>query len=188
MSAWTEGSNRKQIYVSGLPKDITEKELVEKFGQVGPIAKDPKRARFDPGAKKVWLYTDRATRKPKGDGTITYADEEAASAAVQFFHGQEMPGWDGQKLHVSIAQRKEGWDKGKRWAGVSCEQWPRRVAKRPTTHPRFARCAVFALRFLCRRRRWRWRRRRGWISASRRHGNPSRRAKSERTARGTHRR
>ena len=118
--SWTEGSNRKQIYVSGLPKDITEKELVEKFGQVGPIAKDPKRARFDPGAKKVWLYTDRNTRKPKGDGTITYADEDAASAAVQFFDGQEMPGWDGQKLHVSIAQRKEGWDQGKRWAGASC--------------------------------------------------------------------
>ena len=119
MSAWQEGSNKKQIYVAGLPKDITEKELIEKFGQVGPIAKDPKRARFDPGAKKVWLYTDRATRKPKGDGTITYADEEAASAAVQFFDGQEMPGWDGQKLSVSIAQRKEGWDKGKRWAGAS---------------------------------------------------------------------
>ena len=118
--SWTEGSNRKQIYVSGLPKDITEKELIEKFGQVGPIAKDPKRERFDPGAKKVWLYTDRSTRKPKGDGTVTYADEEAASAAVQFFNGQEMPGWDGQKLHVSIAQRKEGWDQGKRWAGASC--------------------------------------------------------------------
>ena len=119
MSARQEGSNKKQIYVAGLPNDITEKELIEKFGQVGPIAKDPKRARFDPGAKKVWLYTDRATRKPKGDGTITYADEEAASAAVQFFDGQEMPGWDGQKLSVSIAQRKEGWDKGKRWAGAS---------------------------------------------------------------------
>ena len=36
MSAWQEGSNKKQIYVAGLPKDITEKELIEKFGQVGP--------------------------------------------------------------------------------------------------------------------------------------------------------
>ena len=67
MSRWTEGSNKKQMYVSGLPKDVTEKELVEKFGQVGPIAKDPKRAYHQPGAKKVWLYTDRATGKPKGD-------------------------------------------------------------------------------------------------------------------------
>ena len=146
MSGWTDGSNKKQVYVSGLPKDITEKELVEKFGQVGPIAKDPKRARFDPGAKKVWLYTDRATRKPKGDGTITYADEEAASAAVQFFNGQEMPGWDGQKLHVSIAQRKEGWDKGKRWAGTSCEQWQHRVAARAIPHPQCVWSAASALR------------------------------------------
>jgi RNA-binding protein FUS len=117
MASWQEGSNKKQIYIGGLPKDITEKELIEKFGQVGPIAKDPKRSRFDPSARKVWLYTDRRTRKPKGDATVTYADEEAAEAAVQFFNGQEMPGWDGQKLQVSIAQRKEGWDRGKQWAG-----------------------------------------------------------------------
>jgi len=117
MSWGVQGSNRKQIYVSGLPKDINEKELVEKFGQVGPIAKDPKRSRYDPSAKKVWLYTDKRTGRKKGDGTITYADDEAAQAAVQFFHNQEMPGWDGQKLHVSIAERKEGWDRGKHWAG-----------------------------------------------------------------------
>eukprot|EP01049_Picozoa_sp_SAG25_P016181 SAG25_NODE_3601_length_1026_cov_1.656958_1_plen_168_part_10 len=121
-NSWgVQANNKKQIYVSGLPKDITEAEFIEKFSQVGQIAKDPKRARFEPGAKKVWLYKDRRTGQLKGDGTITFADEEAANAAVDFFHGVEMPGWSerskGEKLHVSIAERKEGWDKGKRWAG-----------------------------------------------------------------------
>ena len=103
MSSWrgVKVNKGNQIYVSGLPKDITEKELVDKFGQVGQIAKDPKKARFDPGAKKIYLYRDKRTGQLKGDGTITFADEESAAAACEFYNGQEMPGWDGQKLHVS---------------------------------------------------------------------------------------
>ena len=40
-------------------------------------------------------------------------------------------GWTlpkGKKLHVSIAERKEGWDKGKNWAGA--------LAARAATYPR----------------------------------------------------
>ena len=46
-------------------------------------------------------------------------------------HGVNAAGWTlpkGKKLHVSIAERKEGWDKGKNWAGA--------LAARAATYPR----------------------------------------------------
>ena len=61
--------------------------------QVGQLAKDSKRERREPGAKKIHIYTDRRTRQPKGDATVTFQDEAAAEAAVEFFHNAEyIPG------------------------------------------------------------------------------------------------
>lgn len=35
--------DRDQIYVSGLPKDVTEQELADHFGQIGTIKIDKKK-------------------------------------------------------------------------------------------------------------------------------------------------
>ena len=160
-----------QIYVSNLPEGTTEQMVTELFGQVGQVAKDPKQTRFNPNAKKVYLYKDKRSGRMKGDGTVTFNDEDTAAAAVEFFHNAEfipgdhplifgargpnycitaapgsrdpgsacmasplqfahgstlvrdifLPGWDlKKKLHVSIAQRKAGWDDGKRYQGARC--------------------------------------------------------------------
>ena len=92
-----------QIYASGLPDNITEKDFIDKFSQVGMIQKDPKRTRYDPGAKKVHLYKDKRSGKFKGDGTITFGDEDSAAAACEFYNNVEMPGWPGKVLKVSVS-------------------------------------------------------------------------------------
>ena len=41
---------------------------------------------------KIWLYKDKATGQPKGDGTVTYEDPFSAGSAVQWFNGKEFKG------------------------------------------------------------------------------------------------
>jgi len=53
------------IYVSGLPLDITVKELTELFAKCGLIARDEK------GRDKIKLYKDE-NGEPKGDALCTY--------------------------------------------------------------------------------------------------------------------
>ncbi|EKX55246.1 hypothetical protein GUITHDRAFT_99029 [Guillardia theta CCMP2712] len=63
------------IYVSGLPKDITEQRLVDFFGQIGIIKEGKGKEK---GKKKVWIYKDKATGEPKGDATVSYDDPNGA--------------------------------------------------------------------------------------------------------------
>ena len=78
-----------QIYVSNLPEGTTEQMVTDLFGQVGQVAKDPKQTRFNPNAKKVYLYKDKRSGRMKGDGTVTFNDEDTAAVAVEFFHNTE---------------------------------------------------------------------------------------------------
>ena len=41
---------------------------------------------------KIWLYKDKATGQPKGDGTVTYEDPFSAGSAVQWFNNKEFKG------------------------------------------------------------------------------------------------
>ena len=52
------------VYVSNLPDGTTEAELAKHFGAIGVIREDKKRK-----CPKIWLYRDKATGAPKGDGT-----------------------------------------------------------------------------------------------------------------------
>jgi len=36
----------------------------------------------------VWIYRDKATGIPKGEATITYEDEQAASSAIDWFNSE----------------------------------------------------------------------------------------------------
>ena len=41
---------------------------------------------------QVWIYRDKATGQPKGDGTVTYEDPFTAGSAVSWFSGKEFKG------------------------------------------------------------------------------------------------
>jgi RNA recognition motif-containing protein len=72
------------IYITNLPDTVTEEKLAEVFGSIGIIKHDRKvdkpksKAVFLVLDEKsflsltcqcsVWIYTDKATGKPKGDG------------------------------------------------------------------------------------------------------------------------
>ena len=58
------------------------KELEESFGSIG-IIKSDKRT----NQPKIWIYKDKNTGEGKGEATVTYDDEEAASAAINWFNG-----------------------------------------------------------------------------------------------------
>jgi len=36
----------------------------------------------------MWIYKDKATGEGKGEATITYEDEEAAQAAINWYNGK----------------------------------------------------------------------------------------------------
>lgn len=72
------------IYITNLPDTVTEEKLAEVFGSIGIIKMDRKTEKpksneapefFHNGTLNtnycinlVWIYTDKATGKPKGDG------------------------------------------------------------------------------------------------------------------------
>jgi len=45
------------------------------------------------GRPKVWIYRDKATGVPKGEATITYEDEQAASSAIEWFNSKQAIYW-----------------------------------------------------------------------------------------------
>lgn len=51
-----------QVYVSGLPKDVTEEDIETHFGSIGMLKVDKKR---DGNKKKIWLYRDKASGELK---------------------------------------------------------------------------------------------------------------------------
>lgn len=63
--AGTVVKSDRDVYVTGLPKDITKEELVSFFSKCGIIRKTPQ---AEPIVK---IYTD-ASGNPKGDGLISY--------------------------------------------------------------------------------------------------------------------
>jgi RNA-binding protein FUS len=65
-----------------LPKTVTVQDLEEKFGMIGVIKIDKKT-----NQPKIWIYKDKNTGEGKGEATVTYDDEEAASAAIKWFNG-----------------------------------------------------------------------------------------------------
>jgi RNA-binding protein FUS len=74
---------RDTVFIQNLPKTVTAEELAEKFGSIG-IIKTDKRT----GNPKIWVYKDKNTGDGKGEATVTYDDEMAASAAIDWFNGK----------------------------------------------------------------------------------------------------
>ncbi|KAF7721487.1 hypothetical protein EC973_004644, partial [Apophysomyces ossiformis] len=88
------------IYISNLPQDVDEEKLAAHFGSIGVLKIDRKTRK-----PKIWIYYDKTTNLPKGDGmsTITYDDPPSADAAIEWFGGKEFMG---NIIQVSKAERK----------------------------------------------------------------------------------
>lgn len=73
--------NNTSVYVVGLPRDVTETELLEKFGKCGVVKRDP-----DSGDAKVKIYRDEFGNV-KGDALVTYLRQPSVELAVTLLDG-----------------------------------------------------------------------------------------------------
>lgn len=76
-----DDERNRNIYISNLPLDITEEELLKLVEKYGMVAKDSKTNKF-----KLKLYKD-AQGNPKGDALCSYLRVESVDLALQFFDG-----------------------------------------------------------------------------------------------------
>ncbi|MBN3278590.1 HTSF1 factor, partial [Polyodon spathula] len=89
-----EGKNTN-VYVSGLPLDITPDEFVEVMSKCGIIMRDPITEEY-----KVKLYRDNQGNQ-KGDGLCCYLKKESVELAEKLIDESEIRGY---RLHVEAAQ------------------------------------------------------------------------------------
>lgn len=105
-------TQRDTIFIQNLPKTVTVSELEQSFGSIGVIKIDKKT-----GNSKIWIYKDKATGEGKGEATVTYDDEEAATAAINWFDNKEILGC---VVKIQLATRKNNFSnfgKGHRGGG-----------------------------------------------------------------------
>jgi len=104
--------SENQIYVSGLPRNLTEDDIAKYFGSIGVIKTDRKT-----GGQKIWIYKDNSTGEQKGEATVTYDDSAAAKSAISWFDGKD---FNGSTIKVQMAMIKAppaGFERGGRGRG-----------------------------------------------------------------------
>jgi HIV Tat-specific factor 1 len=72
---WTNTDNHSNIYIQGLPKDVTVQELMTFFSDCGAYKMDYA------GKPKVKVYTDEKG-EPKGDGLVCFNQEASVNLAL----------------------------------------------------------------------------------------------------------
>ena len=85
-----------KLFIGGLSWGTTDDGLTQAFSKFGDI-------------EEAKVITDRETGRSRGFGFITFADEDAASEAVNQMNGQDL---DGRTLKVDFAQDKPRRDGG----------------------------------------------------------------------------
>ncbi|RNA10183.1 HIV Tat-specific factor 1 [Brachionus plicatilis] len=93
---WFEMEDEKNtnVYVSGLPLDITDQEFEELMSKYGIIMKDPVTHKL-----KIKLYKDN--EEVKGDGRCCYLMPESVKPCLQFLDDSD---YRGHKIHVEKAK------------------------------------------------------------------------------------
>ncbi|XP_037678206.1 HIV Tat-specific factor 1 [Choloepus didactylus] len=96
-SGWfhVEEDRNTNVYVSGLPPDITVDEFIQLMSKFGIIMRDPQTEEF-----KVKLYKDNQGNL-KGDGLCCYLKRESVDLALELLDEDEIRGY---KLHVEVAK------------------------------------------------------------------------------------
>ncbi|XP_051764014.1 HIV Tat-specific factor 1 isoform X2 [Ctenopharyngodon idella] len=94
---WFEIENDKNtnVYVTGLPPDITPDEFVEIMSKCGIIMRDPITEDY-----KIKLYKDKDGNQ-KGDGLCCYLKKESVALAERLLDDSEIRGY---RLHVEAAR------------------------------------------------------------------------------------
>ncbi|KAM4833771.1 LOW QUALITY PROTEIN: 17S U2 SnRNP complex component HTATSF1-like [Thomomys bottae] len=96
-SGWfhVEEDKNTNVYVSGLPPDITVDEFIQLMSKFGIIMRDPQTEEF-----KVKLYKD-SQGNLKGDGLCCYLKRESVELALKLLDEDEIRGY---RLHVEVAK------------------------------------------------------------------------------------
>lgn len=82
---FVKAQENPNVYVSGLPPDVTAKELEAVFKRAGVFKLD-----LATGEAKIRIYTDDAGTKCKGDALVSYANAASVQLAVDFLHEFEL--------------------------------------------------------------------------------------------------
>ena len=80
-----------KLYVGNLSFRVTSEDLQEYFGAAGAV-------------ESANVVYDRETGRSRGFGFVEMADEDAATAAISQFNGQE---YDGRQMVVNEARPRE---------------------------------------------------------------------------------
>lgn len=81
-------TNNKKLFVGNLPFSATEDQLRDSFGEHGEIV-------------DVKLITDRMTGRSKGFAFVEFAEESAATAAIEALNGKDN---GGRAMVVNVAR------------------------------------------------------------------------------------
>ncbi|XP_069842583.1 17S U2 SnRNP complex component HTATSF1 [Dendropsophus ebraccatus] len=90
-----EEERNTNVYVTGLPPDVTNDEFVEIMSKCGIIMRDPQTEDF-----KIKLYKDKEGNL-KGDGLCCYLKKESVQLALKLLDEYEIRGY---KLHIENAK------------------------------------------------------------------------------------
>ncbi|KAJ7388733.1 HIV Tat-specific factor 1 [Desmophyllum pertusum] len=90
-----EGNKNPNVYVSGLPLEITEEEFLEMMSKFGIIMQDP-----DTNKPKIKLYRDQ-NGQPKGDGRCCYLKLESVDLSIKLL---DESNYKGNTIHVEQAE------------------------------------------------------------------------------------
>ncbi|MBK8466496.1 MAG: RNA-binding protein [Chloracidobacterium sp.] len=85
-----------KLYVGNLSFRVTSEDLQEYFGAAGPV-------------DSANVVMDRETGRSRGFGFVEMASEDAATAAISQFNGQE---YDGRNMVVNEARPREDRPRG----------------------------------------------------------------------------
>ncbi|XP_035522212.1 HIV Tat-specific factor 1 [Morone saxatilis] len=96
-AGWFDIDDNKNtnVYVSGLPPDISNEEFVELMSKCGIVMRDPISEEY-----KVKLYKDKEGNL-KGDGLCCYLKKESVALALRLIDDSEVRGY---RLHVEAAR------------------------------------------------------------------------------------
>ncbi|XP_076024407.1 17S U2 SnRNP complex component HTATSF1 [Genypterus blacodes] len=90
-----DDNKNTNVYVSGLPPDISTEEFVDLMSKCGIVMRDPISEEY-----KVKLYRDREGNL-KGDGLCCYLKKESVALAMRLIDESEVRGY---RLHVEAAR------------------------------------------------------------------------------------